>query len=40
MTQPEETPADEIDVVAEEIVGETSETSQENLESNFRIFTD
>ena len=32
-TQPEETPADEIDVVAEEIVGETSETSQENLKS-------
>ncbi|MGB4743474.1 MAG: DNA gyrase/topoisomerase IV subunit A, partial [Flavobacteriaceae bacterium] len=32
-TQPEETPADEIDVVAEEIVGETSETSQENLKA-------
>ena len=32
-TQLEETPADEIDVVAEEIVGETSETSQENLKA-------
>ena len=32
-TQPEETSADEIDVVAEEIVGETSETSQENLKA-------
>jgi len=32
-TQPEETPADEIDVIAEEIVGETSETSQENLKA-------
>ncbi|MDG1285720.1 MAG: DNA gyrase/topoisomerase IV subunit A [Flavobacteriaceae bacterium] len=32
-TQPEETPADEIDVVAEEIVGETSVTSQENLKA-------
>ena len=32
-TQPEETPADEIDVVAEEFVGETSETSQENLKA-------
>ena len=29
--QPEETPADEIDVIAEEIVGEISETSQEEL---------
>jgi len=32
-TQPEETPADEIDVVAEEIIGETSETSQEELKA-------
>ena len=32
-TQPEETPADEIDVIAEEIVGETSETSQEELKA-------
>ena len=31
--QPEETPADEIDVIAEEIVGETSETSQEELKA-------
>ena len=33
LTQPEETPADEIDVVAEEIIGETSETSQEELKA-------
>ena len=32
-TQPEETPADEIDVIAEEIVGEISETSQEELKA-------
>jgi topoisomerase-4 subunit A len=32
-TQPKETPPEEIDVIAEEIVGETSETSQEELKA-------